>query len=90
MKKRVSRAGRIIDLVGLALLLGGAGFCLRAWIGFQSVPDYGRGAGGQVWETVQLADEFSRLQAIGVGLMLAGVGVFVAAWWFAGRTRNAD
>ena len=85
MKKRVSRIGRVFDLVGLLLLLGGAAVCARAWFGFRSVPDYQREPGGELWATVQLADGFWRLQRIGVGLMLAGLGVFIAAWWFAGR-----
>jgi len=85
--KRVSPLGRLIDLAGLALLLGGGSLCAWAWLGFRSVPDYQREPGEEVWATVQLADGYGRLQMIGVGLMAAGVAVFVAAWWFAGRDR---
>lgn len=86
----VSRKGRLLDLAGLLLFLTGAGLCVRAWLGFQSVPDYQRSAGGPLWETVQLADGYRRLGWVGTGLIAAGVLVFVAAWWLAGRRSGHD
>jgi hypothetical protein len=87
--KRVSTLGRVIDLAGLALLLGGGALCARAWLGFRGLPDYQREPGGEVWATVQIADGYWRLQGIGVSLMVAGVAVFVAAWWFGGRGASS-
>jgi hypothetical protein len=84
--KRVSVLGRVIDLAGLTLLVGGGTLWARAWLGFRSLPDYRRDPGGEVWATVQIADGYGRLQTIGVGLMILGIAVFVAAWWFAGRS----
>jgi hypothetical protein len=38
---------------------------------------------------VAVADGFWRLQKIGTWLMVAGVAVFVLAWWVARRARTA-
>ena len=83
--KDVARIGRILDLAGLILFLGGAGCYVRAWFGFRSLPEYVRDPGGELWATVRIADGYWRLEKIGVALMLAGVAVFVVAWWKARR-----
>ncbi|MHB1193513.1 MAG: hypothetical protein ACYC6F_10750 [Longimicrobiales bacterium] len=40
--------------------------------------------GDELFAALRLHDRYSRLQRAGGGLMVAGVAVFVAAWW-AGR-----
>jgi hypothetical protein len=85
----VSRLGRLLDLVGLFLFLAGATVFVRAWIGFESVRHYEAAPDDLPWAAVRLANEYLRLQHLGGGLMMAGIAVFVAAWWMAGRRRIA-
>ena len=79
--KSVPRIGRILDLAGLVLFLGGAAFFAWAWAGFRDVPAFVPDPNGEPWAAVRLADGYLRLQWIGGALMLAGVATFVAAWW---------
>lgn len=89
--KTVPRIGRMLDLVGLLLFMGGGATFVRAWIGFRSIPEYEPPIGGPDWATVNIADGYWRLQKIGGGLMLAGVAVFILAWWVArASTRRAS
>ncbi|MEQ1856195.1 MAG: hypothetical protein ABL963_06990 [Longimicrobiales bacterium] len=83
--KTVPRIGRVLDLVGLLLFLGGGALFVRAWLGFQSVPDYQPSVDDPAWAAVSIADGYWRLQKIGVAIMVAGIAVFVAAWWVARR-----
>jgi len=83
----VSRIGRILDVVGLLLFLGGAVFFVRAWIGFRSVPAFVPDPNGEPWAAVRLADGYLRLQWFGGALMVAGIVTFLAAWWVARRGR---
>ena len=81
----VSRIGRLLDLVGLLLFLGGAAFFVWAWIGFRSVPAFVPDPNGEPWAAVRFADGYLRLQWLGGALMAAGIATFVAAWWVARR-----
>lgn len=81
----VPRIGRVLDLVGAVVLLVGAGFVVRAWIGFREVEAYVPPPDAPPMAAVAFADGFWRMQKLGVLLMLAGIGVFVAAWWIARR-----
>lgn len=81
--KTVPRIGRILDLGGLLLFLGGGAIFVWAWMGFRGVTDYEPPVDGPAWGAVSIADGYWRLQKIGTGLMLAGVVVFVLAWWVA-------
>ncbi len=81
----VPRIGRVLDLVGLLFLLAGGGFVARAWVGFQEVQSYVPPTDGTGLTAVEFADQFWRMQKMGVGLIVVGVGVFVAAWWIARR-----
>lgn len=81
--KTVPRIGRMLDLGGLLLFLGGGATFVWAWIGFQGVPAYERPVGGPAWAAVAVADRYWRLQKVGTGLMIAGVAVFILAWWVA-------
>lgn len=81
--KTVPRIGRILDLAGLLLFGAGGGLFVWAWTGFRAVPDFEPSIDGPAFAAVSLADGYWRLQKIGVGLMLAGVAVFVLAWWAA-------
>lgn len=85
----VPRIGRALDLVGLIVFLMGLGMFVRSWVGFRTeVPAFEPGAGAPPMAAVELADGFWRLQRIGVGVMVAGVGIFVLAWWIARRTTS--
>ena len=88
--KTVPRIGRILDLAGLLLFLGGAAAVAWAWIGFQSVQSYQPPADAPAWSAVSVADGYWRIQKIGVGVMLAGLAVFVVAWWVARRPRTSE
>jgi len=79
--------GRILDLLGLALFLGGAAVATRAWIGFRGLPDDLPSPGTSAVSAVAVADGFWRLQKIGTGLMIAGVAVFIIAWWIARKAQ---
>lgn len=85
----VPRIGRILDGVGLLVFLSGGGLFVRAWIGFQSVPDFRRSPGDLPTAAVQYADGFWRLQKIGAALMILGIAIFVGAW-LATRRRASD
>jgi hypothetical protein len=84
----VPRIGRILDLAGLLLFLGGGVVYARAWIGFQGVPDFQRPQRAPVMAATELADSFHRLEYTGLAVMLVGIAVFVGAWWVAGRARG--
>ncbi len=85
MSTPVPRIGRVLDAIGLTVFLVGGGLVARAWIGFQSVPDFQRAPGDVSAAAVAYADGFWRLQKIGVALMVVGVAVFVGAWLAARR-----
>jgi hypothetical protein len=80
----------VLDLAGLLLFLGGLGVYGRAWFGFRGIPTYERPSEGTMFAMVELADGFRQLQHVGVGVMVAGVAVFVAAWWVAGRGQGPE
>lgn len=86
--KSVPRIGRVLDLVGIVFFLLGGGFVARAWIGFREVEGYVPPADAAAMTAVEFADQFWRIQKVGVGLMLIGVAVFVAAWWIARRAQS--
>lgn len=87
--KTVPRIGRILDLVGLLLFLGGAAVFVWAWVGFHGLPGYEVPVGAGPWATVRAADGYWRLQKIGTWLMAAGVLVFGLAWWVARRVARS-
>jgi hypothetical protein len=86
--RAVPRIGRALDVAGLALFAVGAGLFARAWTGFRGVRLYQPSPEDGPWAAVQLADGYWRLQKIGTATMLAGLAVFVVAWWVAGRARR--
>jgi hypothetical protein len=83
--KTVPRIGRILDLGGLLLFLGGAAVFAWAWIGFQGLTGYVPPVDGSAPSAVSVANGYWRLQKIGAGLMMGGQAVFVLAWWVARR-----
>lgn len=83
--RAVPRIGRMLDLAGLLLFTGGGATFVRAWIGFRRVTEYEPPADAPPWAAVTMAEGYSRLQGIGAALMLAGVIVFIFAWWIARR-----
>lgn len=79
--RKVRRRGRVLDLVGLVLLLAGAGVSARAWAGFEEVRTYQAAPGAEPFAALRMHDRYARVQRVGVALMGTGVAVFVAAWW---------
>jgi hypothetical protein len=74
--------------MGALLFVGGGALYAWAWAGFRRVREYQPTLRDGEWAAVRLADEYWRLQRIGTALMLAGIAVFVGAWWIAGRARR--
>ncbi len=85
----VPRIGRVLDLIGLLLFVGGGAVFARAWVGFRAVRHYRPGPHDPLWSATRLANGYLRLQHVGVALMVAGVAVFVIAWWTARRVARA-
>jgi small-conductance mechanosensitive channel len=83
----VPRIGRVLDAIGLVLFLGGGGAVAWAWAGFQS---YVPPSDAPAWSAVEIANGYWRIQKIGVGVMLAGIAVFVLAWWVARRAVTPE
>ncbi len=79
--KSVPRIGRILDLAGLVLFLGGAVFFAWAWAGFRDVPAFVPDPNGEPWAAVRLANGYLRVPGVRGGRPLAGGGPVVAAWW---------
>ncbi|MDH3206315.1 MAG: hypothetical protein OEO79_06875 [Gemmatimonadota bacterium] len=87
--KTVPRIGRILDLAGLLLFLGGGAIFVWAWLGFQGVPELVPALEEQARSAIAVANRYWRLQKIGTGFMIAGVAVFVLAWWVARSAMHA-
>lgn len=85
----VPRIGRLLDLLGLLLFVGGGAVFARAWAGFGAVRHYKPGPHEPLWSATRLANGYLRLQHIGVALMVVGAAVFVVAWWTARRVARA-
>ncbi len=86
----VPRIGRVLDLVGLVFFLLGGGFIARAWYGFREVQGYVPPPDPTAMTAVEFADQFWRIQRVGVGLLLIGIALSVAAWWTARRAGPTD
>ena len=84
----VPRLGRRLDAAGALLFVGGGALYAWAWAGFRAVPELSPSLEDGAWAAVELANGYWRLQRIGTALMVLGIGVFVCAWWVAGRTRR--
>jgi len=85
----VPRIGRMLDLLGALLFLGGATLYARSWIGLRDMDRFVRAPGDVSFAAVERADELSRIGTIGVALMIAGVAVGVLAAIVARRMRRA-
>ena len=58
----VPRIGRMLDVVGLVLFLGGTAVAAWAWLGFQGLPEYQPPADAPAWSAVEVANGYWRLQ----------------------------
>jgi len=86
--KPVPRIGRALDLAGLLLFLGGGGTFAWSWSGFRGMEAYVPPPDAPAWSAIAMADGYLRMQWIGGGLMVAGVAVFVLAWWVARKAME--
>jgi hypothetical protein len=84
----VPRIGRLLDLVGLLLFLGGAATVAWAWIGFQGVSGYVPPSDAPFGTAIAVADRYWFIQKIGVAILLAGIATFVLAWWVARAAKR--
>ena len=87
---KVRRLGRVLDLVGLLVFLSGAGMSARAWAGFEEVRVYQPAPGDEFFAALRMHDRYARLQRAGGVVMVAGVAVFVAAWWVGRRDLASE
>jgi hypothetical protein len=78
-----------LDAVGLLLFVGGGATVAWAWVGFQGVSGYVPPSDAPFGTAIAVADRYWLIQKIGVGIMLAGIAVFVLAWWIARRRAAA-
>ena len=85
----VPRIGRVLDLVGALLFLGGATLYARSFIGLRDMDAFVRAEGDASFAAVERANELSRVGNVGIGLMIAGVAVGVLAAIVARRMRRA-
>lgn len=84
-RRPVTRLGRVLDLVSLALLFAGAALFLQSFLGMKQLRDqrettFARGT----TEAFAALNEYYRLQRssyLGVGLAMAGIGVALSAAW---------
>lgn len=89
VRAQVPRIGRVLDLVGVVLFLAGGAVFARAWLGFKAVHAYQPTPEEGLWAATRLANHWLRVQWVGGAVMLAGLAVFLAAWWVARRRDDA-
>lgn len=78
-KGDVPRIGRVLDAVGLALFVAGAGVYGWSWLGLRSMDEFRRAPGDSPYAAVERADALASLGRIGFYFMAAGAVVAVLA-----------
>ena len=89
-RRPVSRAGRVLDLVGLALLLVGALCYLRAYAGMRTLEGVKPSPGAEAFASMKQWDRMHILSRTGLGLIGAGLVVAVGAAVAGGRRGKAE
>lgn len=90
MARDVPRVGRVLDLVGLLLFLGGAALYARSWLGLRGMDEFTPGPDAPLFAAIERANALTRLGHIGLGFMAAGAAVACLAALVAWRLgRNA-
>ncbi len=84
----VPRIGRVLDLAGALVFLGGAALYARSWLGLRGMEEFVRADSDATFAAVERADSLSRLGTIGVALMIAGVAIGALAAIVARRARR--
>lgn len=84
----VPRVARLMDLAGLLLLLAGGGLYLRAYLGLRALQHVHPAPGERPFSAMRRFDQLWTLSRAGLGLIVAGVVVMVAATLVARRLRG--
>jgi hypothetical protein len=79
MTRAVPRIGRLLDVVGVLLLVVGAALYARSWFGLRAMDRFERAPGDEMWAAVERANALARLGRVGFAVMAAGALVAVAA-----------
>jgi hypothetical protein len=85
----VSRTGRLLDVAGLVLMLGGAGCYLRAFAGMRALQRRPRVPGDVPFAAMAEFERWWNLSRLGGAVFLAGVVIAVTAAIVAHRQRAA-
>lgn len=88
MTPPVPRLGRVLDLVGALLFLGGAAVYGWAWMGLRRLRDDPPVSAEGAFVAVARANDFSTLSRLGLALMAGGAVVAVLAAVVARRNRD--
>lgn len=78
MPRSVPLAGRVLDVVGLTILVVGAGVYARSWIGLKGLAAEPP-AGEESFAAMAEFNRFNDLADMGIALMIAGAVVMVVA-----------
>lgn len=81
----VPRIGRVLDVVGLVVFLGGLGTYARAWIGMRRLGAAGADPSAPLFSGMREFQRWWELSRVGIALMVIGGLVALAAagvaWW---------
>jgi hypothetical protein len=83
----VSRTGRLLDLAGLALMLGGAACYLRAYLGMRALQQRPRVPGDVPFAAMAEFERWWNWSRFGFAIFVAGIVVAVVAALVARRQR---
>lgn len=89
MSHAVPRLGRLLDVAGLLLVVGGAASYLYAYAGLERIRTGETVITGTMFATLNETSAYSRISDIGMALAVAGVLTFVAAFAVTRRARQS-
>jgi len=85
----VSTTGRVLDVVGIVLLLGGAGCYAWAYFGLERLRQHQPTLPHVLWVALAEYEHYARLSTIGVVCAGAGIAVSITAAVVSHRTVRA-
>lgn len=75
----VPRVGRVLDVIGMLLVAGGAVVYGYSWVGLRGMDAYARPEGAPLFAAIARANELTRIGRVGLALVAAGIVVAVTA-----------